>query len=129
MHHRTIESQGVRSDLWRSAEVPYSRLTRKASRQALHNFLRRGIRSLHKSLCNECPTDHIKSKRAVKSKHSPSEEIKAMRTHQKVSIGINFQQVSIVGIKHQASVKKAINSEENSESGDHFSTSSFQCQL
>lgn len=31
-----------------------------------------------------------------------------MCTHQKVSIGINFQQVSIVGIKHQASVKKAI---------------------
>lgn len=31
-----------------------------------------------------------------------------MCTHQEVSIGINFQQVSIVGIKHQASVKKAI---------------------
>lgn len=49
-----------------------------------------------------------KSKRTAKSQHSPSEEIKAMCTHQEVSIGINFQQVSIVGIKHQASVKKAI---------------------
>lgn len=50
----------------------------------------------------------IKSKRTAKSLHSPSEEIEAMCTHQEVPIGINFQQVSIVGVKHQASVKKAI---------------------
>jgi len=52
--------------------------------------------------------ERIKSKKPAQTQHSPSEEIKAMCTHKEIPIGINFQQVPIVGIKHQASVKKAI---------------------
>lgn len=34
--------------------------------------------------------------------HSPSEEVESMDTDQDITIGINLQQVSIHGVKHEA---------------------------
>lgn len=38
----------------------------------------------------------------VRWTHSPSEEVESMDTDQDVTVGVNLQQVSIHGIKHEA---------------------------
>lgn len=50
-------------------------------------------------LCTICLKDASKGENCWK--YSPSEKVKSMDTHQYITIGINFQQVSIHGVKNK----------------------------